>query len=150
MKLDKKTLRRGRHKVKKLFLLFIPLIIITIVLLAIFTTSLIMSLNKPLYVSPLSTLGIQAIRSVDDPNPQILAELLKQKNIEFTKISKLPDGSYKISLENNADVYVTFKKQINEQIASLQYILTRLTMEGKQFTQLDLRYDKPVIVIKQN
>jgi hypothetical protein len=109
-----------------------------------------MSLNKPLYVSPLSTLGIQAIRSVDDPNPQILAELLKQKNIEFTKISKLPDGSYKISLENNADVYVTFKKQINEQIASLQYILTRLTMEGKQFTQLDLRYDKPVIVIKQN
>jgi hypothetical protein len=77
-----------------------------------------------------------------------LEKLLKEQKISYTKISKAPDETYIITLNDDEEALVTFKKDIHQQISSLQFILSRLTMEGKQFTRLDLRFDKPVIVAK--
>ena len=118
------------------------------VVLAIFSFMLIVSFHKPLYISPLGTLGVQSMRSMDDTNLSQLENLLVQKKIAYSKISQASDSAYIIQLDTGEEIVVTFKKDINEQISSLQFILSRLTMEGKQFVRLDLRFDKPVIVSK--
>jgi hypothetical protein len=48
-------------------------------------------------------------------------------------------------LSNKSEIFLTRDKDINPQLASLQFILSRLTMEGKGFRSLDLRFDKPII-----
>lgn len=74
--------------------------------------------------------------------------LLKKNNISYSSIVKLGDGSYEIKLSDSRVVVMSSQKDINLQISSLQYMLSRLTMEGKRFVRIDLRFDKPVIVLK--
>jgi uncharacterized membrane protein YvbJ len=73
-----------------------------------------------------------------------LEKKLRENNIEFKKIER--SGSYYVViLEDKSNVVLSRDKEIDPQIASLQFILSRLKMEGKAFKELDLRYDKPVI-----
>lgn len=71
--------------------------------------------------------------------------LLKSHNIMYTAIARNSD-EFVITLNPKQQVFITKDKNLAEQISSLQVILPRLTMEGKQFRQLDLRYDKPVVM----
>ena len=71
---------------------------------------------------------------------------LNKKQIAFTSIKK-QDDSYIVTLQDNSKVTFSSQKDIMTQIASLQYILSHLTMEGRQFSSLDLRFDQPVIVL---
>lgn len=72
---------------------------------------------------------------------------LKEKNITFLFVTTASDSAYIVTLPDNAEV-VMKKENIPSQIASLQLITHRLTMEGKRFSRLDLRFDRPVIVLK--
>jgi hypothetical protein len=106
--------------------------------------------KKPLYVSPLSFAGKQSIvptHKEDDPL-NLLKEELKQKNIAFTDVKVASNSSLMVSLKEGGIVTFSSQKDILTQISSLQFILSRLTMEGKLFSQLDLRFEKPVIVMK--
>jgi hypothetical protein len=122
--------------------------------------------KKPLYVSPLSgyntapgSAGHQApgfagkqsvivpTHKEDDPL-NLLKEELKHKNIAFTDVKVASNSSLMVSLKEGGIVNFSSQKDILTQISSLQFILSRLTMEGKLFSQLDLRFEKPVIVMK--
>lgn len=74
--------------------------------------------------------------------------LAKQKNIPVISITPFSDTSYKLVLLGEEEVYISSQKSLDEQISSLQLILSRLTIEGKHFATLDLRFDKPVVVFK--
>lgn len=87
--------------------------------------------------------------TTDDENYKTnLEKILQEKKIDYIAISNLKDGNYIIKLTDASLVIISSQKDINREISSLQFILKRLTMEGKEFTKLDLRFEKPVITFK--
>ncbi len=104
-------------------------------------------MNKPLYVSPLASMKfVQA--SEKDMKLETLKKQLEKEHIAYTKIEKPDEESYIVELKQGGLVTFSSQKDIIAQIASLQFILSHLTMEGKLFSRLDLRFEKPVIVLK--
>lgn len=79
-------------------------------------------------------------------NPDSIEGQLSKNNIQFSEIKIATDSSYLISLKDEGVVNLSNNKDIQEQITSLQLILARLTIEGKKFKRLDLRFDKPIIL----
>ncbi len=73
---------------------------------------------------------------------------LKKNNIQYTSIDQQEGSIYSIKLVDKTEVLIGNDKDITSQIASLQFIYNRLTMEGKLIRKLDLRFDKPVIIFK--
>lgn len=76
-----------------------------------------------------------------------IKEELRKQDIEATNVD-VQNDTYVISLDGGKTVTLSSKKDVSSQISSLQFILSRLTMEGRQFSRLDLRFDKPIIVAK--
>ena len=73
---------------------------------------------------------------------------LEDSNIKYTRIDANIDGSEKIKLVSGAEVIFNKKKTIKSQIDSLQLLLSRLTIEGKQLKILDFRFVNPVVSFK--
>lgn len=99
-------------------------------------------LTSPQYTSPLPK--TQASRSFLTSD---LAELLRKEGIEYTSLVTLEDGSFLVKLVSGEDVLFS-KQQSASEVASLQAILSRLTIEGKAVSRLDFRFNKPVVVYK--
>jgi hypothetical protein len=105
-------------------------------------------LKEPPYTSPLPIfLPFQA----DAGNAQSKKELekaLKDADIVYEDLKQVRSGIYSFTIEDNGEVTLTLKKSLSTQLSSLQVILVRLTMEGKKFKRLDMRYDRPIIVLQ--
>lgn len=71
---------------------------------------------------------------------------LKKEKIESKEIKLEPDLGIIIKLDGNGEIYLS-EENYPAELASLQVILKRLTMEGKSFKRLDLRYEHPIIVL---
>lgn len=100
------------------------------------------------YVSPLPFLKAVATGgSVNaEDTKQTIERELKKREIAYVSIDTTNSERYSIFLAEKREVLLAPQKDIASQIASLQVILIRLTMEGKQFSKLDLRFEKPVMV----
>jgi len=147
----KKSIPRKRNRyIKKVFFISLISLGIIIVLSGVAYYLVTVKFKKPLYISPLPTMPfVQSSQS--DQSDRKLPELqkeLKKNRIDYTKVSKDKDSSYIVTLQNGSSVIFSSQKDISVQITSLQYILSHLTMEGRQFSRLDLRFEKPVIVVK--
>lgn len=77
-----------------------------------------------------------------------LTAKLKKNNISFASISSFSEGGFFIKLGAGEEIILSSQKNIDVQISSLQLILSRLTIEGKRFSRLDFRFDKPVITLR--
>lgn len=99
---------------------------------------------NPIYVSPLSKEALN-IASQNDASLGIVERLLHEKNIHYTSVTA-SDNALTVMLEKDKKVILSQKKDLSLQISSLQFILSRLTMEGREFSSLDLRFDKPTII----
>jgi hypothetical protein len=73
---------------------------------------------------------------------------LQANHISFGKITAQDSTTFVVVIPENGEVIISSQKDITGQVASLQLILARLTMEGKHFSRLDFRYAKPVIVLR--
>ena len=78
-------------------------------------------------------------------NGRIITNLLKEKKILYKDLETTKDLKYKIKFEDNAEAIIDPKKDIEEQITSLQLILSQLKIDGKAFKRLDFSYQKPII-----
>ena len=92
--------------------------------------------NNGYLLIPLAQNKIYKTNSIED--------ILQKNNIQFEKINA-SDSAHIVLLKDNGEVDISDNKNINSQISSLQLILSRLTIEGKKFKRLDLRFDKPII-----
>lgn len=110
---------------------------VVLVFLIIYFSFLLFFPKKNQFVSPLWQNG-------GFKNNQI-EQLLDKENIPFLSVEKKPDSFYEITLKDGGKVLLSQNKNVQNQISSLQLILSRLTIEGKRFKNLDFRYDKPVI-----
>jgi hypothetical protein len=139
--------RKRKRLIKKLFFVsLLSLVIIVAFGIAGYFT-LIVQLRKPAYISPLPNMK-QAQASGQDTTLMSIKKRLDRDTIAYSSIKQEQGGSYKLTLQKGGEVMISSKKDLGLQIASLQYILSRLTMEGKLFSQLDLRFDKPVIRLR--
>jgi len=91
---------------------------------------------KPI-VSPLSKNQISSNASFE--------KKLKEKNISYESFSTVKDLTYKILLKSGGEVIIDPSKNIDQQLSSLQLILSQLKIEGKALKRLDFRYQKPII-----
>ncbi len=73
---------------------------------------------------------------------------LKKYNISFSQVLVATDSSFVVILQNGEKVLFSSSKPTEQQMSSLQLILSRFTIEGKRFAFLDLRFDKPVVGLK--
>ena len=76
-----------------------------------------------------------------------ISKLLIDHNIQFLSINLISDY-LEVKLKDESSIYISLKKDVQVQISSLQAILKQLTINGKKFSQIDFRFDKPVIKYK--
>lgn len=77
----------------------------------------------------------------------MIKEKMKKAKLSVKKITDY-DSGYLVILSTEEKIIFSKNKPLDEQISSLQLISSRLTIEGKDFVQVDLRFDRPVIVPK--
>jgi hypothetical protein len=146
MKRKKELPRKRRRFIRRVVFYSSILFALAIVCIGFAFYSLWSKFEKPLFVSPLPSTQVAQADQGEEVVQQIEANLQK-KQINYTSVSR-QDDAYIITLQDNSKVTFSSQKDIMSQIASLQYILSHLTMEGRQFSSLDLRFDQPVIVLK--
>jgi hypothetical protein len=79
-------------------------------------------------------------------NRNQINDLLQKSGIPFASVENGNDSTYLVNLKDGGQVIIAQDKNVQNQISSLQLILSRLTIEGKRFKSLDFRYDKPVVL----
>lgn len=131
--------RRNRKAKKGLFLIFLFLLFFSI------STSLFFYywFTKTLFISPLPN---GSLDNQNSPTAEELKTLLGKSNISFTEVKSSTGSSILVKLKDGGEVLFSAKKSLGEQVSSLQLILSRLTIEGKRFKNLDLRFEKPSVV----
>lgn len=76
---------------------------------------------------------------------KIITKILKEKGIDYQDLETTEDLKYRIKFEKSAEAIIDPRKDVEEQISSLQLILSQLKIEGKTFKRLDFSYQKPII-----
>ena len=84
----------------------------------------------------------------DAARSEDIESMLKKNNIPFVNISSFSNEAFIVKLTQGEEVIFSLRKSLDLQISSLQLILSRLTIEGKRFSRLDLRFDKPVVTLR--
>lgn len=129
----RKIKRRGRFFILKfLFPLFLTLAVFLVIYI------LFPGFVNTKIVSPIG-------RGVIISEEKLLKDSLKENKIKFSSIEISSDSSYFVKLSDGGVVIISPKKDIGQQISSLQLMLNRLTIEGKRIKLVDFRYDRPII-----
>ncbi len=132
-----------KRKHKRKFLSRIPYAFFLLLLVTIFLT----------FVSVLSYILSSKVKIINPiAKSQVryktgsLEEELSKNSIQFSKIEVATDSSYLVFLKDDGVVEISKDKNFSDQITSLQLISSRLTIEGRKFKRLDLRFNEPIIV----
>lgn len=132
--------RKIRNSARRTFLL-IGICLLFLIIVS-FLRSLLYTYNKKQVISPKST---QVKSSKNAIFIRDLQKTLVQKNIPFSSIMLATDSSVLVRFANGEKAIFSLEKPLDNQISSLQLVLSRLTIEGKRFTNIDFRFDKPII-----
>jgi len=101
--------------------------------------------HKPQIFSPVSTINHSTGNiGLQREKEQRITNLLMKNALSFTAISSSSDA-YFITLKEGEEIIFSAKKDIEQQIASLQLIMKHFTIEGKLFKRIDFRFDNPVV-----
>jgi cell division septal protein FtsQ len=144
MRKKKELPRRRRRFVKRI--IFFLLVLLIVILIAGGISFYFFEVKMQKLYPATATVTRTVTTNQPDKTYIALQAGLNKDQIEYTTITK-GNGSYIVVLKNGGKVTFSAQKDIMTQIASLQYILSHLTMEGRQFSTLDLRFDQPVIVL---
>ncbi len=130
--ITKKQKKQASKKRAGIFLIFVGLALIAV---SLFFIAFLEKQPKP--ISPLS----KNQTSVNS----IVEKTLKSKNISYISIETAKDLSLIVKLDKERQVIIDPDKDIDQQLSSLQLILSQLKIEGKALKRLDFRYQKPII-----
>lgn len=138
-----KIKKRKRSNNKVLGVLFFLLVFLIGLFVVLQNT-----LPKKIVISPIPQ-GVLSNNTLKTDNTfNALLVVLKKNNINFTAISEYNKNSILVRLSSGEEVIFSQYKNFELQTSSLQLILSRLTIEGKRFSRLDFRFEKPVITLK--
>jgi len=143
----RRVLRRDKKQLNKKRILLLSLISGLIGFLCVIL-GIIIFLDEPAFISPLPLLRSLGLSNDSDTVIKQIDTFMKSQNISYKDISLSGKTTYIVRVSDNEKVYITSNKNLSKQLSSLQVIHSRLTMEGKKYSRLDLRYDKPVILLQ--
>jgi len=102
-------------------------------------------LKRNQVISPVSRMNHAAeITAIQEEKQQKTKDLLTKYGISFTGIS-FHSESFIITLKDGEEITFSAKKDIKQQITSLQLIMKHFTIEGKLFKRIDFRFENPVV-----
>lgn len=117
--------------------------------LVIFAGSMVLFIEKPFLISRLPEQKAKPIITsfVEDTSINMIVSKLQTKNITLQDIHLDPDGSTVTGRTDPDGILVYFDRYniVDWQVDSLQQILSRLTIDNKKPTAIDLRYNKPIV-----
>jgi hypothetical protein len=134
--LQKRRLKKERSKYR-IRTLLILLICFSLLIVAAEYLYLNFSFGRTTFISPIGKVGKSKVAALES--------ILDKKNIAFTLANINSDGSFTVELRDGGELILSAKKDLDNQLSSLQLILSRLTIEGKKLKKLDFRYDNPVV-----
>ena len=146
MRKKKELPRKRRRFIRKIIFFSSFLFALFVIAIGVAFYLLLLKFQKPLFISPVPALQVAQADQGEFIDQQF-ERALQTKHIDYTSV-KSENGSIIVTLLDKSTVTFSSQKDIMSQIASLQYILSHLTMEGRQFSSLDLRFDQPVVVLK--
>ena len=132
-----------QRKIKARFALFIRLFLLFVATLFLCS---IVYLAAHLYaakiISPLSMLAGQINKnaSVDD-----VKSLCESEHLHCDQIIVLPDGNIHFVTDSQTEVFLSTQKDLKKQLASLQAVISQLTIKGKQLKRVDFRFANVVV-----
>lgn len=135
--LPKRTLTKKEKKKIQRKKLGLSLIFMGLSLIAFMLFYLVFLEKDPPLINPLS----KDQSSTDSK----LIKILKEEKIAYKEIETTKDLKYRIKFDKNGEAILTPEKNLEEQIASLQLIISQLKIEGRTFKRLDFSYEKPII-----
>lgn len=136
MRFRRTTTKREKKSAVKKRLVLLLIIIGLLVLNSIFIYKSFFEGTDPIS-NPLSKNQISSTKQIEDK--------LKQREIDFKSLTTESDLKYLLVLKDGAEIILDPGKDIDEQLASLQLILSQLKIEGKTLKRLDFGFEKPVI-----
>lgn len=145
-----KTKRKLKLREKKSFRrLIVPAVVFFILSLSLLALYLWRQvLFEKAYISPLPAVLASQSMSQEQKNAQReLLRLLERKKYTFTSFTPSYE-SFTLVLHTGEVVIFSAKKPFDAQISSLQLILKSLTIEGKGIKRVDLRFDKPTVILQ--
>jgi len=74
-----------------------------------------------------------------------LKDELGKQGVKYLRTTLNGDGSIMVDRDPEGQIIFSSKKEISDQITSLQLVLSRLTIEGKKLKTLDFRFANPVV-----
>ena len=147
MRIKKEFPRKRKRYIKKIIFFASFAAVLLLILLGFACYIIFEKIQRPLYISPVSAAARYAQDNHVAKEEVLLQNGLKKEQIAYATIVR-GNGDFVVILQDGGKVTFSSQKDILSQIASLQYILSHLTMEGRQFKTLDLRFDTPVVVLK--
>lgn len=143
----KRLLKKERSKEAKKRLLFIS-VIAGLLGFSLIGIGILVLLKEPAFTSPLPLFRPLQADDETKATKKDIEKILKEKKIEYENIEQIKSGIYTFDVVGHGEVTLNAKKDLYAQLSSLQVILVRLTMEGKKFERLDVRFDRPIIVLQ--
>lgn len=133
-----------RHKSKKRIVVFWFLCsVIFFIILASFY-SIRLYEKKKTFVSPIPKYNAEA----QTEQINMLSALLKEKNFVFSGVFPFDIESYIVKLMSGEEIFFSRNKPFEDQVSSLQLVLSRLTIEGKRVSRIDFRFNTPVLTMQ--
>lgn len=132
----KRQLKKEKSK-SRIKLAFILLLFLSFAFLLIEYLYLNFSFGRNTYLSPIAKEKKSKIITLETE--------LEKANVAFKTVIASSDANLIVHLIDGSVVILSSKKDIKNQISSLQLILSRLTIEGKKLKILDFRFDNPVV-----
>jgi hypothetical protein len=129
------TKREKRDAAKKRLLIILVLVCL-IALNIVFLYKIFLQKPNPI-LTPLSKDQVSSTSVVE--------QKLKEEKVEYKSFDTEKDLNYLIKLKSGGEVIIDSSKDIDQQISSLQLILSQLKIEGKTLKRLDFRFEKPTI-----
>lgn len=128
--------RRKNNKFRKKWYLLNTFLLILSILLGSF---LVLSVFR-------ERLGLQSpLANKSQSQIDFLKKSLLDNNLPFSSVERYSEDSYLVKLSDGGEVVISSNKDINIQVRTLQLMVSRLTIEGKAFKRIDLRYINPFI-----
>lgn len=101
--------------------------------------------KKPQVISPLPQGVFRILPKTEDQKKKEIEAFFAQQNLMVDSVTESSESGIIVSLKDNGDIYMS--DNYAQELPSLQLIISKLTMEGKRFKRLDLRFERPIIVL---
>lgn len=152
MKASPRIVKKRNATQKVLFIVSLFTCLILILLFATYKLHYFDSFITPLIKSPIPESFIEGdvvsgAIFAKNPMEEIIHDL-KSAHVSFDRVYASSESAYIVTRKEGGEIILTANKDIALQVATLQLILTRLTIEGKSLSRIDLRFDKPVVVLR--